>query len=422
MSKKKKQSQEETVLWVGLDWGEFEHAVTIVNDRRELVLQFTVKATREGLDELGRRLEEVGTIAGVAIEATANLVVSFVIKKGFMVYPVNPKLSKNWREGNSVAGVKSDARDGHVLAVELARRYESLRVMEQGDPDAEKLASLCEALRDLVDQRTAHVQRLKALLRQYYPAALEFFKDVTCPVFWRFLNRFPNPETLAKARKNTLCGFLKKNCIGLSPKWIERVEQAAEATAWPCPEDSAALQVLMTSTVKQLQALQPQINQCDDMIAEQAKKLPEPDLVRSIPGAGKRMAPPVGAIVALVRKEEDPYTATRCLSGVAPIEHSSGKKKNTQIRRRCNKHWRNVMFLFARATTQYCKWAKAFYELCRERGDSDATALRKLGDKWLKIIHRMVANNEPYDDERYVEALRKSDSPVYAKLCGKVSG
>ena len=80
------------------------------------------------------------------------------------------------------------------------------------------------------------------------------------------------------------------------------------------------------------------------------------------------------------------------------------------------------MHLFARCSTVSCAWAKAFYDMHREQGDSHATALRKLADKWLKIINRMLDTGEPYDDARYVESLRKHGSPVYSRLCGKACG
>lgn len=422
MSEMMGKAQEVPNCWVGVDWGEFEHAVAVVDARRAIVARFKVEATLEGLNALGCRLGELGVVAGIAIEATSNLVVPFLLSKGFSVYLVNPKMSKNWREGNSVAGVKSDARDGLVLAVELARRHESLRAVRQHDPAVAELASLCETVRGLVDERTALLQQLKATLRRYYPAALGFFSDWSSPVSWRFLKRFPRPEQLARARKDTLCRFLKTNRVGLSPRWLARIEKAGTAMDWPRALNSLALEVTMLSIVARLQALQPHMNKCDQLIAVRCEALPHATLIRSLPGTGKRLAPALTAITALVCGEADTLQALRCLSGVAPVEHSSGKRCNTRIRLRCNKHWRNVMHLYARMSVQHCAWAKAFYDLCRERGDRFATALRKLADKWLKIICRMLETNEPYDDQRYVDALRKNGSPVYTKLCGKPCG
>jgi len=422
MNENRTKRQQEQRCWVGLDWGGEGHAVAVVNNAREIVEKFKTGTSLAELEQLAKRLHASGTVAGIAIEATCNPVVDCLFSAGFTIYPINPKLSKNWRECNSVAGVKNDERDGLVLAVELAVRHASLRPLKQDDPLVAELAGLCEKVRDLVDQRTALVQRLKATLGQYYPGVLGFFSDWTSPAAWRFVKRFPRPETLAQARKHTLIAFLKANRIGLKPLWLERIEARGEVARWPRPADSVALEVMVLATIAQLQALQPHIDKCDRLIAQRARDLPRAHLLRSLPGAGQRLAPALAAITAVTAAQAQGVEGVRCMSGVAPVEDTSGKRRRVRVRRRCNKHWRNVMHLFAHCSTASCAWAKAFYDMHREQGDRHAGALRKLADKWLKIINRMLETGQPYDDQRYVEALRKNGSPVYLRLCEKTCG
>lgn len=172
MNEDRTSTQQETRYWVGLDWGGEGHAVSVVNDGREARETFRIGTSLSALEELAKRLHAFGPVAGIAIEATCNPVVHFLLSMGFTIYPINPKMSKNWRECDSVAGVKNDERDGLVLAVELARRHESLRPLKRGDLRAVELAGLCEKVRELIDERTALIQRLKAVLGQYYPGAL----------------------------------------------------------------------------------------------------------------------------------------------------------------------------------------------------------------------------------------------------------
>jgi transposase len=422
MNEDRKKTQGKPRCWVGLDWGGQTHAVSIVDEKRTLLEQFTVGADLDGLRQLGARLQARGSVAGVAIEATHNMVVEYLSVNDFTVYLINPKLSKNWREGTSVAGVKNDTRDGWVLAVELARRHEELRPRQGCDPEVAQWAGLCVQLRALIDQRTSLVQRLKETLRRYDPGAAAFFSDWTSPVAWRFLQRFPNPPALARAHKSTLIRFLKANRIGLTPTWLERIEARAEATRWPSPPDALAIEVLALATVAQLLALQSHIDKCERLIAQCSAQRSEVGLLRSLPGAGERLAPALAAMAAVASAEGADREALRCLSGVAPVEEQSGKRHRIRARRRCNKHWRDILHLFAHCSTVYCKWAKAFYDVHRERGDRHATALRKLADKWLKIICRMLATGEPYDEQRYLDALRKKGSPVYQRLCGQAGG
>ncbi len=422
MSKGKKRTQQNGRCFVGLDWGESSHAVSVVDDQRERMEQFEVGGSLNDLHQLAQRLKRWEPIAGIAIEATCHPVVGYLLSQGYTVYPVNPKMSKAWRSSNSVAGVKSDRRDGLVLATELARRHESLRPLRPGEPAVAELAGLCEKQRQLIDARTVLLQRLKAMLRQYYRGVLGFFSDWSSPVAWRFVKRFPNPAALVHARKQTLMAFLKANHIGLHPCWLQRIEQRTIAGQWPVPPDSLSLETTALATIAQLQALQPYIDTCEDLIAERIKSAPQAQLLRSLPGAGKRLAPALFAITATVEEEDNSWQALRCLSGIAPIEDQSGKRRYAKIRRRCNKHWRNTLYLFARCSTCCCDWARAFYDLHRQSGDTHACALRKLADKWIKIIIRMLATGQIYDEQRYVKSLRKNRSPVYQRLCEQSGG
>jgi len=410
-------AQVEKRYWVGIDWGKSSHAVSIVDDDRSLVESFKVSMDLDGFVRLVEKLRVRLPVGGIAIEATRNLVVARLFEEGFNIYPVNPKLSKNWREGNSVAGVKSDERDGHILAVELARRHESLRCLEKADPIVEELMALCETMRSLVGQRTALVQRLRETLYQYYPAALDFFSDWTSPAAWRFLKRFPRPETLSRAQKTTLIKFLKANGIGLKPLWLKRIERRGEAAHWPTTAYARANEAMAMASAAQLLALQAHILILERLIKKQTETLPQSRLITTLPGAGKRLVPVLTAITAGVEATHGGYQAIRCLAGVAPVTEQSGRKSNTHIRRRCNKHWRNELHLFAFCSTSRCPWAKAFYDLCKARGDGHATALRKLADKWLKIIMRMIQTKKPYDNDQYIQSLRKYNSPAYIKLC-----
>lgn len=414
--------QPQSRVWVGLDWGGSEHSVSVVDDERKVLDQFTSGVALQDLAAMSKRLHCFTNIGGIAIEATVSPVVNYLAAEGFTIYPINPKLSKNWREGSSVAGIKSDVRDGQMLALELSRRYESLRPLEQGDPSIAELAGLCEKIRALVDQRSTLVQRLKATLGTYYPGLLGYFKDWASPVAWRFVNRFSTPERLARAKKDTVIKFLRANHMGIRPRLLEQIDARGELLRWPQPADHVALEIMALATVAQLNALQPIIDKCDKMIAERFKAHPQFAVLKSLPGAGKRLAPALAVMAVLVLTDEGNYEGMRCLSGVAPVEDKSGKRQRVVMRRRCNKHWRNTMHLFAFCSTNFCPWAKAFYKIHRERGDSHATALRKLADKWLRIIVRMLKTGEVYNDEKYIEALKRSNSPVYRRLCGQTCG
>jgi hypothetical protein len=57
-------------------------------------------------------------------------------------------------------------------------------------------------------------------------------------------------------------------------------------------------------------------------------------------------------------------------------------------------------------------WAKAYYESQRANGKSHAKAVRALAYKWIRIIWRCWQSRTAYDEVKYLESLRKRNSPL----------
>ena len=52
-------------------------------------------------------------------------------------------------------------------------------------------------------------------------------------------------------------------------------------------------------------------------------------------------------------------------------------------------------------TLTRCFWAETCYRHHRQKGNSHADALRRIGQHWLKIIYRMWTDQKPYDGMLY---------------------
>jgi hypothetical protein len=55
--------------------------------------------------------------------------------------------------------------------------------------------------------------------------------------------------------------------------------------------------------------------------------------------------------------------------------------------------------LFADKSLSRCTWAQTYYQHHRQKDRSHANALRRLGHRWLKIIHKMWMDRTLYDPE-----------------------
>jgi hypothetical protein len=61
-------------------------------------------------------------------------------------------------------------------------------------------------------------------------------------------------------------------------------------------------------------------------------------------------------------------------------------------------------------------WAGAYYRQQREKGSSHSVAVRALAFKWIRILYRCWKTRTPYNESRYLNALRKRRSPLLKNL------
>lgn len=403
--------------WAGVDWGDGHHDVSVFDGATGKHQLKRVPHTPEGLETLVSFLKSQGPLGGVAVESTRCLVVCKLLQADFKVYGINPKLSHCWREAANVAGAKSDPGDARILAEELFRRHENLHPVLLDEPEQRVLAFLCEDEQRLTHDRTRQVQRLESALKQYFPAALEFFTDWTSPTAWDFVRCFSTPKALARASEARLYKFLRTHKVGISQTWKKRVGMRVHATDWPLDESAIEAGSLRAKCiVEELKVIEKSLQMYRKRIDLQIAKLPNAELFRSLPGAGVKIAPRLQAIFGSRQDRYEDASVIQELSGAAPVTKRSGKVCTVQIRRACRKRWRHTLHLFAGLSKRYCGWARAYYRLCRDRGDRNATALRKLAYKWLRIIFRMWQTKKPYDDKLYVKQLEKKGSPTFARM------
>jgi hypothetical protein len=399
--------------WAGIDWGHDTHVVVVVDSNRRLQKEFEVHHTPEGFAELSAALRAFTALKGIAVESHRGPLMVYLLQQGFRVYPINPKVSHAWRKNDSVAACKSDGRDGRVLAQELAVRHERLTCLAPDGELTRKLAMLCEDEQDLIGARTSLIQSLQDTLKQYFPAALNFFTEWTSPAAWDWLKKYTTPKQFCSASESALYRFLKGHRIGLSPVWQERVQSRKKACDWPADAaltEAYAMRALQL--VGRLKVLEGQITLYRKRIEALFETHPDQALFDSLPGAGKKLAPRLLSIFGTDRERYESSHAISQLSGAAPVTLQSGRKTIVRMRRACRKHWRNTLHLFARSSVKFCPWAKAYYAYRRSCGDKDALALRKLADKWMHIIYRMWQNRTTYDDALHMKSLQKTNSPL----------
>ncbi|MCK4291926.1 MAG: transposase, partial [Planctomycetes bacterium] len=162
------------MLFTGIDWSDRVLDFHLRTGDGKVLTQGEVQPNVEGLTELFTALERHGPAEeiGIAIETSHGAWVQALLDRGYKVYPVNPKTVERFREALSAAGDKSDKIDRKVLAMFLATFHHDNKPLCPDAPEIISLRIACQDRLRLVEERTAKVNELGAILKCYYPAVI----------------------------------------------------------------------------------------------------------------------------------------------------------------------------------------------------------------------------------------------------------
>lgn len=408
------------VAWIGLDWGDKEHAFALHDSSGKSEfgkLVHSAENLHQWLKDVGQRYG--GRPVALALEASRGAVVHALLEYPWLViYPINPVTSARYRKAFTPSGAKDDLPDAKVL-LELVRLHtHKLRPLEPQDPITVKLGGLVEARRKLVDQRTQVILRIESLLKTYYPQALELAGDLKTELAIAFLDRWPDLISLKAAKPATIKRFYYVHQVRSKELVEQRLALITKAKALTIDEARVSVAVLqLRSLLAQLEVFHEHIPLFDQEIEQVFVQHPDKDLFRELPGAGKQMAPRLCAAFGTLRTEYPDPASLQKYAGVAPVREKSGNQIWTHWRWSAPTFLRQTFVEWAGLTVRYSEWAKIYYERMIKKGKKHAAILRALAFKWIRILWKCWQMREPYDEARYLQQLlhRKSPNAVPAK-------
>jgi transposase len=408
------------IAWVGLDWGDKEHAFALqdATGKSEVgTLSHSAENLHHWLQSLGERYG-TGPVA-LAIEASRGPVIQALLEYPWLViYPINPITSARYRSAFTPSGAKDDVPDAKVL-LELVRDHAAkLRTLEAQDAATSKLAGLVEARRKLVDRRTQVIQQVESLLKTYYPQALAVAGDLKSDVAIAFLNRWPDLISLKAAKPATLKRFYYQHQIRSQALVEQRLALIAKAKALTTDDARVSVATLhLRALLGQLEVFHRHIPQFDEAIQQAFAQHAERDLFCHLPGAGRQLAPRLCVAFGTLRSLYPDPASLQKYAGVAPVREKSGNQVWTHWRWHATTFLRQTFVEWAGQTVRYSAWAKVYYERMIKKGKKHAMILRALAFKWIRVLWKCWQDRQPYDEARYLKQLlhRKSPNAVPAK-------
>lgn len=432
---RQQESQQESLppfaALIGIDWANDKHDVALQVPGSDDAEHFRLEHTPEAIGRWLRELEErfllhspAGSPAdggkiGIAIETSRGPLVHALLEAPFVViYPINPRALRRFREALYPSGAKDDEPDALLLLEILTKHRPFLEPWVPDDAEVRAMARLVVYRRSAVDMRTKLTQQLSAALKEYYPQALEWAgNDLTSPMACHFLQRWPTLEAAKRARPNTMRTFYTQHGSRSRRRIEERIGQMGEAKALTTDRaiiESSSLMVKLLAA--QILSISEGIRELEEEIARRFQEHSDAFIFRSLPGAGPVMAPRLLAAMGSDRTRFSSAAELQKVVGIAPVLRRSGKHSHVEWRWAAPKFTRQSFHEYAECSMPNSPWARAYYHEQRRRGKSHHAAIRALAFKWMRIIYRCWQERTPYDEARYLAALERRGSPLSTKL------
>jgi transposase len=388
--------------FAGIDWGGLEHAVCVLDELGKVVLTQQVRHDATGLSSLCRQLQRLDPALPIAIERPSGLLVDTLMQSGLKVVPIHPNVVKACRPRYRSAGSKHDSGDAYLLADVLRTDGHRFRPLCPVSDAIQALRALVRSRDDLVTQRIALANQLRALLESFWPGACALFAEIDSPISLAFIERYPTPDSAARLGEKRLASFLSSHRYpGRYPvsALLTRLDEAPKGLAGAAEqlakgETARALARILTTLVSEIARLTLRIEQ-------QVVQLADGDIVMSLPRTGRLNAAQILAELGDVRERFATDEQLASEAGLTPVTRQSGKTKAVVFRWACNRRLRRAVTIWANNSRRDCAWAQNVYAKARQRGCRHPHAIRILARAWIRVLWRIWTDKTLYQPAQH---------------------
>jgi transposase len=394
------------MLYVGVDWAEAEHAACLLDAAGAVVRRLTIPQRPAGLAQLRAAIaavESVPTAVLVAIERPDGLLVDGLLAAGYTVYALNPKAVDRYRERTRLSGGKTDSADAELLARILVTDRDRHQPLRPSSVVVEELRVLARQDEVAGRDQTRVQNRLRQDLLAAFPAVLDAFPDLAALSALRFLEFWPSATEAGALSEAELVAFLRRQGHSRPDAAATRIYAALHADVLAAPPHLAAARAgAIRLAARQLLLLREQRAAWEKRLRALLsgdRAHPDGEILLGLPGLDARLAARVLGEIGDRRERFPTPTALQSYAGTAPVTKASGRSRVVVARTACNRFLRQALLRWAFCSLTTSAWARASYDQHRQAGKTHYSALRILANRWLRILHHLLATDQRYDEE-----------------------
>ena len=384
-------------LWAGIDAGKRAHHCVVMDHEGTVVLSRRVDNDEGQLLDL---IEEVITLTGGGplVWATdlnaggASLLIGLLEAHAQQLLYIPGRIVHHAAATYRGDG-KTDAKDARIIA-DQARMRRDLQPVRGADQASTDLGLLTAHRTDLTYDRVRMINRLRALLLEYFPA-LEAAFDYSKKAPLTLLTGYATPDALRRLGAVRLAAWLRARGCRNSAAMADKALAAAHAQHTTLRTQATGA-VLVARLAAKIKALDADVAALDAEIAEHLEQHPDAQILTSMPGFGPLLA---ATFIANTGDLKAFGTADRLASmaGLAPAPHDSGRISGNHHRpRRYNRRLMRTCYLAALSSLKNSAASRTFYARKRTEGKSHKQALIALARRRLSTLWAMLRDRTTY--------------------------
>ena len=343
--------------------------------------------------------DEAASRVKIGIETDRGPWVQALLAAGYEVFAINPMSVARYRERHSTSGAKSDAGDAHVLAEIVRLDREHHRPVAGDSEAAEAMKLVARTHQTLIWDRSRQLLRLRSALREFFPAALDAFADLTAPDALELLGRAPDPAAAAQLSRSQITAALRRaNRRDPGARAAQIQEVLRRPGLRQPPPVASAYAVIVAGKTRIIAALNTEIEQLGEVVAAHFGRHPDAEIYASQPGLGVVLGARVLAEFGDAPGRFADAKARKNYAGTSPVTRASGRKKVVLARYARNRRLGDAVHQWAFCALKGSPGARVYYNALRARGTGHQAALRQLGNRLVGILHGCLKTRSPYDE------------------------
>lgn len=386
-------------LWAGIDAGKAHHHCVLIDDQGNRLLSRRVANDETALTEL---LDEVRTLASGkdVLWATdlnrggAALLIG-VLEAHHETLVYIPGRSIYHAARTYRGDGKSDAKDAAIIA-DQARMRRDLHPIRNADQISTDLRLLISRRTDLVCDRTRAINRLCAVLLEYFPALEAAFDYAMAKAAVVLLTKYTTPVGIRRAGETRIASWLRnQGCYNAKTIAAKAVAAArAQNTTVQAQEVGAELVAALARTILDLHE---QVAEIEKRIENRFREHQQAEILLSMPGFGTLLASEFLAATGGGITAYDSAARLAGVAGLAPVPRDSGRiSGNFHRPKRYDRQLLNAFYLAAQSAARYCPQSRTYYQRKRSEGKNHKQAVLSLARRRLNVLWAMLRDGKPY--------------------------